>query len=134
MFGEYRFLQRMSVAVLALLVVCGSAWAQSAENKFYEGYYLEEAAGDFAGAAALYDEVVTDRRANSELKSKAQARLVRCKEELKCADFASLMPSSTIAYVELNQPGEKIQTLLKSLGLLRDGENAADAGAKRFAV
>ena len=63
MFGEYRFLQRMSVAALALLVICGSAWAQSAENKFYEGYYLEEAAGDFAGAAVLYGDVVTDRDA-----------------------------------------------------------------------
>ncbi|MCH8149287.1 MAG: hypothetical protein IH987_15100 [Planctomycetes bacterium] len=134
MFGEYRFLQRVSVAVLASLAICTSAWAQSAENKFYEGYFLEESTGDFAGAAALYDQVVADRGANANLKAKAQARLVRCKEELKCADFASLMPGSTIAYVELNEPGKKVQTLLKSLGLLRDGENAVDEGAKRFAV
>jgi len=134
MFSENRSFWCLAAGTVLTLLIAGSALGQSAEGKFHRGYYLENEDGDYAGAADLYSEVVADQRAAKDVRTKAKARLVRVKEELKSADFATLVPSSTLAYVELNRPGAKVETLLKSLGLLRSGEDPIQAGAQHLAI
>ena len=126
------------VALIALVVfIVGSGdvvRSDPGESKFHEAYFLENAEGDWSGAATLYEEVVGDRQASKALRSGAAARLAACREELACRDFASLMPPDALAYIELNRPGRQIEKLLDQLGLLGEFDHTLEAGQRRLAV
>jgi hypothetical protein len=120
-----------------LLLVLGAApvvQAQSAESKFYRAYFLEHARGDLATAAAIYNEVATDQRADADLKAQARTRGQACEEELASADFARLMPPNALAYVELSRPGGQLSRLLDMLGLLREDGSLVGNPEQRLAI
>lgn len=123
-----------SILMLMTVGTTGPAWGQSAQGKFYEGYYLERAEGDVAAAATRYEEVVSDRRANGAIRAKAEARLTACREELASADFASLMPETTIIYAELTNPGDQVMGLLRQLGLLAEEGELRTEPEQRVAI
>ncbi len=114
--------------------------ADFADERFYKAYFLESQQHDYAAAAELYTRIATDRSAPAELRDASQARAASCREELASADFTALVPAGTLAYVELNRPGEQVSGLLAQLGLLRDGEpalgvrEAGQLGVSRAAV
>ncbi len=121
------WMQIIKVKLLSLLLVTVAALVPSvrgepAPNAFYRAYYLEQVEGDFTGAAKLYESVVADSRMDAAIRTKAKARLRACREEQASTDFASLVPETTIAYVELHQPGEQVKRLLNQLGLLGDDD------------
>ena len=126
------------VALAALVVFVAGAGdvvrSDPGESKFHEAYYLENAEGDWSGAAKLYEQVAGDRKASMTLRAEAAARLAACREEVACRDFARLMPPDALAYVELNHPGRQIEKLLDQLGLLADVNQVFEAGQRRVAV
>ena len=121
----------LSGLLIVLLGAAGATAGETSQEKFYRGYYLEQANGDWEGAAKLFEQVVADGRVDDELRSYAQTHLTMCREELACADFAALMPRTTLLYAELNHPGDQVTALLGQLGLLSDGE---PAGPKQLAI
>jgi len=120
--------------LLLVLAVAPLVQAQSAESKFHRAYFLEHARGDLAAAAAIYDEVATDRRADAGLKAQARTRGQACQEELASADFAKLMPPNALAYVELSRPGGQLSRLLEMLGLLREDGSVVGDPEQRLAI
>lgn len=129
------------VAALSLLpgllvATAGLAAAQSEED-FYQAYFLENDQRDWSAAAEAYERILDDRRAPEELKEKARLRLAICREELVSADFAQLMPPTLLAYVELDEPGERMRQVLSQLGLLRaatEHMEASDVGVSPLLV
>jgi len=112
-------------ACLVPLVLAGltPALAQSADGgsaTFYQAYYLEHEARDWAGALELYASAAADRSLAAELRERAGRGARGCAEELAATDLASLAPEDTIVYVELDDPGRHLGGLLAALGLLRD--------------
>ncbi len=127
----------VAVGVVVLAAGLPVAGAKTPADKFYEGYYLETVAQDYAAAADLYREVTSADQAAPGIQAKARARLAICREDLACQDFTRLMPPAPLAYVEMNRPGERVRKLLGQLGLLADengGAPAADQIAIRPAV
>ncbi len=119
------WLQVIKVKLLMLLLVGTAAFVPSAragqkQDAFYRAYYMEQVDGDFAGAAKLYEVVAADQRVDAATRAKARARLRACHEEQASTDFAALVPDTTIAFIELHQPGEQVKRLLNQLGLLGD--------------
>lgn len=111
---------RLAAVALAVAVVpVTAARAGSSDETFYQAYYLDRGAGDPAAAMPLYEKVIADRSVDERLRAEARSRLAACREELSTRDFARLMPPQTLAYFELNRPGEQISRLLDQLGLLR---------------
>ncbi|MCG3128763.1 MAG: hypothetical protein CHACPFDD_03654 [Phycisphaerae bacterium] len=127
---------RLSRFALLVAALCGSvvAQAQSAEDSFYRAFYLETEKGDFKAAADLYAQVASAGNADARLRAESQARLNGCREELACTDFARLMPAGTFAYVELNNPGDQLCQLARSLGILREPGAVGAEPAQRFAI
>lgn len=113
---------RLFTCVVLIGAAAAPAFSQSAEQQFYQAYYLETAQGDLASAAKLYGEIIRDRRADDEVRGKARHRRDVVREELASTDFARLMPPGALAYVEINRPGGQLEKLLDQLGLLRDGD------------
>ncbi len=126
-----RFVSQVSLVVLLSIV---PVLAESAENKFHRAFYLEQGGGDWAAACKLYSEVTSDTAASADLKAKAQARLAACREELASRDLASLMPSDTLVYAELQRPGDQVLKLLEKLGLLAGDKPLAAKNGKRLAI
>lgn len=91
----------------------------NAEATLYRAYYLEHAAKDYAAARALYVDV---RSGDADAATKRAARIgaARCRDQLATRNFAALMPPETLAYFELNRPGEIIEKLAEMLGLTCD--------------
>ncbi|MBI4718892.1 MAG: tetratricopeptide repeat protein [Planctomycetes bacterium] len=111
--------------------------AETVQDRFYRGYYVETAGGDCAAAAKIYNEVIADRAVDPDTRAKAQARLAGCQEVLTTADFARLMPPNALVYAELRSPGEQMLALLDQLGLLAGsdaGQPAAGVGAPKLAI
>ncbi|UCC29113.1 MAG: DUF3352 domain-containing protein [Phycisphaerales bacterium] len=108
--------------------------AGSARSTFYQAYYTEQAEGDWAAAAELYEQVAADRRADAGLRSQAKARLGACREELASTDFARLMPPEAWAYVEIKRPGDQLVKLLEQLGLLAQAGQVPAEGERRVAI
>ncbi|HNO79051.1 MAG TPA: hypothetical protein PKN33_13410 [Phycisphaerae bacterium] len=136
------FLTMFRHAVFAFLIplslVANGAAAFESESgpaaSFYKAYYLQQQ-GDVAGAAKLYAETLKSGQIEGAIKDAAQKGLTECREELACADFASLMPEDALAYIELSRPGKQIHDLLDMLGLLSDGDNSwAKPGERYLAI
>jgi tetratricopeptide (TPR) repeat protein len=121
------------VTAAAVFTHADVARADSPEATFHRAYYLEREQGDVETAAKLYDEVVNSDGATEELKARAQARLARCREAIAAEDFARLMPIGTIAYVEVNNPGDQVHRLADMLGLMGPDVDAQDPAASEYA-
>lgn len=122
------------VHVLGSAAALGAEKTEGGSDNFYRAYYLETAEGDHAAAAELYTEVVNDRRAGAEVRADAKVRLAACREEIKSADLAALMPPHALAYAELNRPGGQLVRLLGQLGLLADDDDPVEVGARKIAI
>ena len=127
---------RLVVVLLGLGILTAPALAaDQAGQRFYKAYYLETQENDFEAAAKLYEQVASNSNLSKSVRAKAKVRLAACREELACADFASLMPPHTLFYAELSNPGEHIAGLVKQLGLLGDEDPSANAGkGRRIAI
>lgn len=114
--------RRPITAAIGGLILCSAGLAQSADggvqDTFYRAYYLEHEAGDYAGAAALYEKVAATSSAPERIVEEAHARLAVCREEVTATDLAALMPRSPLAYIELNRPGGQLKQILTDLGLM----------------
>jgi hypothetical protein len=129
------FWLRIVVGTLVFLAgTAGAARAQSPAEKLYQAYYLQHAQGNEAGAAKLYAEVAAARDAGADLQAIAKARLAECQEELAASDLVRLMPTGSLAYVELNRPGERVRKLLDQLGLLAHADERPVPGQNRLAI
>jgi hypothetical protein len=120
--------------ILPGLVWAAPAERESAQEKFYRAYYLEQQQSDSAAAEKLYREIVDDRAADEKLRTEARTRLTAIQEEQATTDFARLMPPDAWAYLEINRPGERLLKLIKQLGLLSDENAVAAEGSQRFAI
>ncbi|MCH7704319.1 MAG: hypothetical protein IIB61_04335 [Planctomycetes bacterium] len=122
------------VHALGFAAALGAEKTEGGSDNFYRAYYLETAERDHAAAAELYAEVVNDRRAGAEVRADAKVHLAACREEIKSADLAALMPPHALAYVELNRPGGQLVRLLGQLGLLADDADPVEVGARKIAI
>lgn len=115
-------------AVLGL-VLAPLASAQSADTSseatFHKAYYLECEKGDLEGALKIYKHLA-ENGSSKELRQAAKERGTAVWEELASSDFARLVPEDTIVYVEINNPGEQLSSLLGQLGLLQGSEGSGN--------
>jgi len=122
------------VALCCLIVTSASLAARGDDTAalVQKGFYLQVHEGDAAGAAAVFERVASDSAAPAELKREAESRLAQCREDIAAADLARLMPPESIAYVEINRPGDQIVRLAKMMGLVREpgAETPASASGK----
>ncbi len=117
---------------LALSAVAkDQAPAGSAESNFQRGFFLQVHEHDLPGAAAAYENVVSDSAAPPALRSQAKTRLAQIREDLASANFARLMPPNVLGYAELVQPGDHIARILNMMGLLGATEARADSAAQK---
>ncbi len=116
----------------AALWGAGLAPLHAQEAEFYEAYFLENDQRDFAGAVALYEQVLASPGASAELRARIEQRLAACREELSSADFSRLMPPDPWLYVELTRPGDQLEKLLSGLGLMDSG--GEESRGKRLQV
>lgn len=115
----------VTAPVLALcLTAANPSLAQDRGDTFYRAYYLEHEKGDHAAALELYEKALAEAGISAELRNRIERRMQACSEELATSDLAELAPADTILYVELNDPGEQLSSLLGQLGLLQ-GEDGA---------
>jgi len=112
-------------AALAFLPAAYTLALTDQPQAFRDAYYLETHEGDLAGAIAAYEKVLASGDAPAEIQAEARARLAACREDLRSADLAALMPPEAIAYLEVRQPGTQLEKLLQLLGLTAP---AADFG------
>jgi hypothetical protein len=122
-------------AALCCLIVTSASLAARADDTaalVQKGFYLQVHEGDPAGAAAVFERVASDSAAPAELKREAESRLAQCREDIAAADLARLMPPDSIAYVEINRPGDQIVRLAKMMGLVREpgAETPASANGR----
>lgn len=103
---------------------------QDPEDLFFQAYYLEHEQGDLEGALELYRKAA--RRGSGELRAKASRAAEAVVEDLVAGDFARLMPADTIAYIEIDRPGARVEALLSQLGLL--GSTGAVTEAARYKI
>lgn len=103
-------------------------------NAFYKAYYLEKEQREWNKAAALYEEVAADRRAEPAIRKQATSRLAALKEDLATRDLATLMPAGALAYIEIRNPGEKLVEFVDQLGLLADPSKPVATEGKRVAI
>lgn len=108
--------------------------AATEKDKFYQAYYLENEGLDLERAAKLYAEAAEDRDLDKSIREQAQRGMLRCREAIAASDFARLLPANALAYVELKNPGARVNDLLSALGLLGDPNWLPEEGAKRVAV
>ena len=130
---------RNHIGRFVAIALCGwsatSARAETESTKFFRAFYLETAQDKCAEALPLYREVVADAAVSAEIKEQARQRLAGCEEEIAAADFAGLMPPTTLAYLEFRRPGEQLSKLLGQLGLLAsDVEKATKGTGPRVAI
>jgi hypothetical protein len=69
---------RISVAVMGVLLLAGSANAQSAADLLQKGIHAQETVGDLDGAIQIFRQVVASPGSNKQLAAQAQYQLVLC--------------------------------------------------------
>ena len=119
---------------LASFTLAPLALAQSPQEDYDRAFRLEHEEGAYDRALELYRQVATASGAGEELRARAHRRAHSVAEEIACSDFAQLMPSDAILYVEINRPGEELASLLDQLGLLGSWQDVVSSGARSFAV
>lgn len=125
-------LRRSGLVLATVLVLAPSVLAQSAAADFHHAYFLERERGQLEEALALYREVAGSSGADASLKLEARQRAKGLEEDLAAVDLTRLMPPTTLAYVEVVQPGAALLRVLEGLGLAKSFEQAAQDGG--FAV
>jgi hypothetical protein len=124
--------RRLAVGLTVLgLTLAPLAGAQSldssgAEDSFFQAYYLQHEQGDLEAALKIYKAIAGDSSAPKSVRVQAKKFGTACWEELACSDFARLVPEDTIAYLEINRPGQQLAGLLDQLGLLQGSEGSGD--------
>lgn len=126
--GRSRF---FIIGLFSLAVV---ASGETPQSKFHQAYYLEDAKGDFAAAAKLYDEVAADGGVDAKTRSEAKSRAAGCREELAAADFTRLMPPTALVYAELNRPGEQVNRLMEQLGFSPSGDKIGGEDGRQITL
>jgi hypothetical protein len=125
----------VSLGLLGWLALSVAAKDQApvggAEANFQRGFFLQVHQHDLPGAAAAYENVVSDSAAPDALRSQAKTRLVQIREDLASANFARLMPANVLGYAELVQPGDHIARILNMMGLLGPSEARVDSAAQK---
>jgi len=116
---------------MALAWMASGVRAESPPGTFYRAYYLEHAQRDYAAAAELYQRAAR-QATEPELRSRAQAGWLACREEIAAADLARLMPPDPIVYIELSRPADRVMGLLEQMGLL--GGSATTPSENQVAV
>jgi len=101
-----------------LVFFSNTTQAATSSDQFHQAYFLDVEQGDWAAAAKLYEQALSDSRLDQSLRQVAETRLAVCREEIAAKDFARLVPPNTLAYAELSRPGKQIERLLGQLGLL----------------
>lgn len=112
----------MLACLVAVAAFTTAARAQRADERLYRAHYLETAARQGAEAARLYAEIADDPAVDRAIRAEARTRLAIVREQIAATDFARLMPPTALAYVELTQPGQQLESLLEQLGLMRAGD------------
>ncbi|MBK8269484.1 MAG: hypothetical protein IPK83_14735 [Planctomycetes bacterium] len=112
---------RMLIVVLSLagstLPLHAALVNEPAESpELYRAYFLEHQSKDYAQARTLYDKILQSGLSPEAVRV-AQAGSDRCRDQLIAQNFASVMPSDAIAYVEVKRPGEILRQLAGMLGL-----------------
>ena len=101
----------------------GGAAQQEAKRlaaRYHQAYWLEHSEGDLEGARSLYEEVAS-MSMDPSLQQRARRAARAVGEDLAAEDLTRLMPPATLAYVELQDTGARLEGLLGELGLLSDG-------------
>ena len=98
-----------------------------AEAEFFRGYYLQHEKHNAGDAVEAYKRAL-ELGANSKLRAAVDAEIANLQEELATADFASLMPSAAIAYVEISNPAAHVEKLAELIGLT--GQQASPSDEK----
>jgi hypothetical protein len=120
---------------LAISVVAkDQAPVSGAEANFQRGFFLQVHEHDLPGAAAAYENVVSDSAAADALRTQAKTRLVQIREDLASANFARLMPPNVLGYAELVQPGDHIARILNMMGLLGPSTRVDSPAQKPMAL
>ncbi len=117
------------LALLAALPWAPLATALAATDHartFRDAYYLETHEQDLPGAIAAYEQLIAAQDAPADLVAEARTRLAACREDLRAADLARLMPPTAIVYAEIQRPGAHFEHLVNMLGLT--GPAAQHAG------
>jgi hypothetical protein len=126
------FARQVAFCCLVVSSASVAARAEDATALVQKGFYLQVHEGDPAGAAAVFERVASDSAAPAELRREAANRLAQCREDISAADLAHLMPPESIAYVEINRPGDQVVRLAKMMGLVREPgtETASNANGQ----
>ena len=101
-----------------------------ADSEFYRGYYLQHESNDVANAIAAYKSSLR-LGASDEVRSAVDHEMAELQEELATSDFASIMPSEAIAYLEISNPAAHLEKVAKAMGLV--GKEIS-AGAEKVTI
>ncbi|MEE8170018.1 MAG: hypothetical protein V3T70_05670 [Phycisphaerae bacterium] len=112
----------MHRAVLGLVVLVGSAGVMAGEAEswpadYYRAHYLATVQDNPAEAATLYEKVYRNGKLSAEQRDAVRRRLDAVQEQVVAQNLASLCPPNTVAYVEINQPGQFVERLTSMLGI-----------------
>jgi hypothetical protein len=117
---------RIAVPVcIAFLLSAPRAQAQSAEEDFYKGYYLETEENNPEEAIQLYTRVARADEAPTAIVEQARRRLAVCREKVLSRDLGRLMPPDVLAYLEVRNPGAHLARIIEAIGL--GGPSGPDA-------
>lgn len=114
-------------------LVLGAALSATADDRdaaFYKAYYLEHARADYAAAERLYADVVKNPAHSDDARSEAHARLAIVREERRSQNLLALLPSRSLAFVQIDEPGAELTRFLRMTGLLRDDGHLVDPEQK----
>lgn len=120
--------------LLAALIVTPAAFARedsAVPQAFRDAYYQETHEANPAAAIELYEQVLQSD-ASATVKAEAKTRVAACREEVKAADLASLMPPETIVYVQFGNPGQHLANVVRMIGL--DGNPLANIGGPSWPI
>ncbi|MCB9849930.1 MAG: DUF3352 domain-containing protein [Phycisphaerales bacterium] len=121
----------LAIGVVLCWPVAAALGLTNAPDDFRDAYYLETHEHDLAGAIAAYERVVKAGDSPKEVVAEAKTRIASCREDLRAADLAALMPADAIAFVEFRRPGDHLEHVADMLGLT---QAVRDAGGEGYAI